>query len=66
MAHALRVCLHPGIVAGGDILDAQLVGGGEQGGEAGGFGVLPGQSLGVEGEDVYKRQMRLSALRGSP
>ena len=31
MAHALCVGLHPGIVAGGDILDAQLVGGGEQG-----------------------------------
>ncbi len=29
------VGLHPGVVAGGNILDAQLVGGGQQGGEAG-------------------------------
>ena len=66
MAHALRVCLHPGIVAGGDILDAQLVGGGEQGGEAGGIDVLPGQSLGVEGDALHVQLLgqRLGRLCG--
>ena len=46
VAHALCVCLDAGVVAGGNILDAQFVGGSEQGREAGGFGILSGQSLG--------------------
>ena len=53
MAHALCVCLDAGVAAGGNILDAQLVGGSEQGREAGGFGILSGLSLGVEGDALH-------------
>ena len=53
VAHALCVCLDAGVAAGGNILDAQLVGGSEQGREAGGFGILSGQSLGVEGDALH-------------
>ena len=53
MAHALCVCLDAGVAAGGNILDAQFVGGSEQGREAGGFGILSGQSLGVEGDALH-------------
>ena len=53
VAHALCVCLDAGVAAGGNILDAQLVGGSEQGREASGFGILSGQSLGVEGDALH-------------
>ena len=53
VAHTLCVCLDAGVAAGGNILDAQFVGGSEQGREAGGFGILSGQSLGVEGDALH-------------
>ena len=57
VAHALCVCLDAGVAAGGNILDAQFVGGSEQGREAGGFGILSGQSLGVEGDALHVQRL---------
>ena len=66
MAHALCVCLDAGVAAGGNILDAQFVGGCEQGREAGGFGILSGQSLGVEGDALHVQLLcqRLGCVHG--
>ena len=66
MAHALCVCLDAGVAAGGNILDAQLVGSSEQGREAGGFGILSGQSLGVEGDALHVQLLcqRLGRVHG--